>query len=515
VSGRRVGRFGAGALAVLVAACVVSGAAASPGIVIASDEPELVVSPGDELIGSLISIVPPANQPLPDSVVLSVPVGYTLDLPAPRAAAGVLSLSLHDRNASLSFTDVTGDLVAQDPSQYAADACDPGPHAGVWLLSTSVAGSPLSVPVFVDVPTDGSAAYTLRLCPGEAFGTASSPSLDRLVLVLASGPNAPSAAGVYTWSALVTPPGGPAAELRAVLALPQRLTLAARYDAKRRMATLAGTYSVQGKPRAGATISLDVITHNGDKSTDRLDVAQTRTSATGAFTFRAAVKVTSFFRASVQPTADPCEGASPAPGGCLSSTTIGPDPAGARVQIRRASDPRFAPSPADQKRAARIGLTLADLPAGWEAQADIDESCDQPKESDLTISGESSSEFYDLAGDPSTPQIAYAESHVRLFTSAQAARTAFQRETARGAIGCLLRELPEAAHPTLRPRSLPRLGPDVRAFRITVSFQGQSATLDSVFLRRGRALCRLDVSSLNTPTTLTDALVRKIAARMR
>jgi hypothetical protein len=51
--------------------------------------------------------------------------------------------------------DVEGRVVADNPANHPNDECAPGLHGAVWNLNVTVAGSPLTIPLYVDAITAG------------------------------------------------------------------------------------------------------------------------------------------------------------------------------------------------------------------------------------------------------------------------------------------------------------------------------------------------------------------------
>jgi hypothetical protein len=189
-----------------------------------------------------------------------------------------------------------------------ADLCSPGLHAAVWIIQAYVAGHDVEVPVYVDgTGSDlaGVASYTLHACfsgPGANSGM----RLRELAVGLNQGIlKSPAAKGEYVWRALVTPYGADevplasgTSEVQTLVVLPQVLTLAARFDAKRRVVTLSGSLMAGGRPRSDTIVRF--WTGTDAKFSHSASFGFTRTDARGRFTFTKALKKTSWFDAFVR-----------------------------------------------------------------------------------------------------------------------------------------------------------------------------------------------------------------------
>jgi hypothetical protein len=271
----------------------------------------------------------------PVEVVADLPAGYSAAPQAPGAIAGlgiVESASGTGENTSATFATAT--MVASDPSQYASDPCAGGTPVAVWTLSTSIVGLGYALPIFVGHPADDPQGLELRFCPPPLTGPDGKPlatppvPLAAAIFIL-TPLKQPTTTGSYTSHAFFTPAGSTGApnpqgttEARFLRTVPHTLTVKGRYDKTTKDAVLAGRVAQLGKPQARAVV--EYATTSGSSSVIVLGVPkQVRASAAGTFTIRTRITRTTLFVLDVAATTGPCQGASTAPGGCLSETVEG------------------------------------------------------------------------------------------------------------------------------------------------------------------------------------------------
>jgi hypothetical protein len=282
-----------------------------------------------------------AAQPATSSATVYVPSGYALDTSKPAGTElGRVTLRFY---AGKTLVSGVGDLIAADRSLHVADLCSPGLHAAVWIIQAYVAGHDIEVPVYVDgTGSDlaGVASYTLHACFSEP-GANSGMRLTELAVGLNKGLlKSPIAKGEYVWRALVTPYGADevpltsgTSEVQTLVVLPQVLTLAARFDAKRRVVTLSGSLTAGGRARSDTIIRFWAATDA--KFSHSASFGFTRTDARGRFTFTKALKQTAWFDAYVRSYL--YEGCHPALGAapCVLETISPPPDAYRKVVVRR------------------------------------------------------------------------------------------------------------------------------------------------------------------------------------
>jgi hypothetical protein len=290
----------------------------------AASAARVVVSAGSSTLGAATSarIDLDAGDTPAAFAALYVPAGYGVVSGQPTGAT-IGSVASGEAELGGVVEQLTGSLVVRDPASAAADAAAvacgaPGAPAG-WALELATSQGSIAVPVVARPATESFAAFRLDLCFGAAGLTLHSVKLTLPALV-----QNPTAAGVYAWRAVLVPPGsggaGSAVEARSLLAVPVRVSLAGRYDARRQQAVLAGVVTAGGSPLAHATLPL--FATSGGRGGVRS--GSVTTDGAGRFSVRRAVHKRTSFRVSgslraQDVTATSC-GDPIAPGGCVSAT---------------------------------------------------------------------------------------------------------------------------------------------------------------------------------------------------
>jgi hypothetical protein len=256
------------------------------------------------------------------------PPGYGVNLSqAVNTKIGDVSARLILRSGGNAEVDVEGQVVTANPALHTSNQCAPGLHAAVWTLNITVAGTPLTVPIYVDPVTSGPeaafASVKIQLCLAGPIGTPAGAQLLFAFFDVNGVFTNPSNTADRIWRATFTPyvagqptpnPGGTTEGQSLV---PGRVSLTMKSKSlKRGRVTITGRLLVDGRPYRGATIELYVGTRK---------VAQTRTNARGNYTFKRKIKKRTRFGAQVLELSDlalPC----PAPGipgvpqGCQTAT---------------------------------------------------------------------------------------------------------------------------------------------------------------------------------------------------
>lgn len=334
------------AFAVVVAAL----ALATPAL--ADDTQELDVMAWQTAPGKLaeteITVAVPTSVAATAKVTVYAPVGYTADLSAP--AGTDLGLAYSAFSEAGTQKDLNGHVVADDPAKYASDvnaqACAPGTHAAVWTLTLGTSADAQVVHVFVDpaAGTDTSfASYVMQVClaspdvPVAQGGANASAQLVFFDLDLLKTFTNPASTGTFTWRALVTPfvagtstesPGG-TVEVHSIVALPQVVTLKAKYDPKRHRVTLTGRLTGGGAARPGIRIHLGAsITAKGRFA----EVGVAVTNKKGAFAIAGTITQTVYFAAFVAFYAGDCAADSVGSASCVLET-VAPPPPSAIVKV--------------------------------------------------------------------------------------------------------------------------------------------------------------------------------------
>jgi hypothetical protein len=192
-------------------------------------------------------------------ISISVPAGYQETLTqSPGTRIGVVRGTVILRGAADAQVDVSGNVLADDPRKDdyvnpARNRCAPGLHSAVWVLTVTVAGSPVNVPIYVDDVTNvAGVSARITLCLAGPFGTPSGSQLLSAAFSVEGVFRNPSSRAVYTWSGLFTPytPGTPnpnvlgTVEARALVPLPVTVTL--RAIKRGRNITLTGNVALPG-----------------------------------------------------------------------------------------------------------------------------------------------------------------------------------------------------------------------------------------------------------------------------
>jgi hypothetical protein len=458
------------------------------------------------------------KPPLPKKFVIEIPSGYTLDLTAkPGTNIGDVAISIVGVNTP-SFATGLGSLDAKDPKDFLSDpvaqACAPGVHAAVWAVSTSIAGQQVSMTVFAD-PAQAGGGYVLQACPaGLAIADAvSSASISLSGINLVS----PTSPGDYRWRTIVTPQTRSAYELQAVVPLPESVTLKARYDRKRKTATVSGTVVEGGRPvpRAPVVIYGSSGTNGNDDDSD-LDLFEALTNAQGHFTIKARIARTTDFTVSVSPSVGSCARESTASAGCLGARIIPPDDGFTTVWVSVPGGAVRTIRDVDQRRADQAGLAATDLPAGFETTPGGGDAClNFKQESKLTITGESTSpSFYQLDQGDSLSLI-QTRGLTRIYASAKQARQALEHQARASTLRCELKGL-DTNVPPIKALRVPGVSARLRAFRASLSLEGGiAANYDIVFLQRGRSVTLIAFLFLNAPDDLEGRVAAALALRMR
>lgn len=274
----------------------------------------------------------------PARVTVYVPTGF--ELYPDRATGSVIGRAAVysvDYLAGTSISLLEGDIVAGAASSPDAVACAGSAPEAAWIVRLAALGQLLDVPIAVrpagpDAPPG--TAFRLDLCAPDLAGTGGALLPIAALRLSLVGLEPPRAKGVYAWRAVVTPTAPDlrtiladrAYELRAIVPVPHRLTIAGRYDGAKRVAVLHGRLTGAGAARAGVRVIIlrlvRTITPGGVVFRDST-AGSVRTAKDGTFTFRTRLGKTAGFVAYTYETVRSCDGPPLAVGGCLSATTAG------------------------------------------------------------------------------------------------------------------------------------------------------------------------------------------------
>jgi hypothetical protein len=209
---------------------------------------------------------------------------------------------------------ISGTVTARDPAAYVSNPCLPGLHQAVWTIDTSLAGTALSIPIYVDTVTAGPeaafASARMRVCLASPYiappqGAASGASLIVAAFSVAGVFSNPNTRGTYPWNALFIPyqPGtGSLAQTNAAQStsytrLPVQLTVNARKfrQGKRKYARVTACLSEAGQRVRG--VRVNILAGRTAGRTSR--VAFGRTNSRGCLTRTIRLRYrTTFIRAS-------------------------------------------------------------------------------------------------------------------------------------------------------------------------------------------------------------------------
>jgi hypothetical protein len=532
IGGRSLALIGA---AVILVVTLSSAAAATVGSSRAFEGATLTVGSGG--LGSsdvtvdfeLESLLGPGATPgVAASVDLMIPAGYRVNLARrPGARVGVLLGAVESADGEGASTFIAAPIVVDDPARYASDpaaqACAPGEHTALWRMSPKILGRPFELPVAVDaVPQADGTAYTLHFCPLDRPSAAypAGLALESATIDFADSVSAPARVGTYRWSALVTPasPGAlapdPSAtfELRAILELPELLTLHARYEPRLREAILYGSFLSGGHPQAAAPIRLASTGGSGDAVGT---IATVTTKADGTFSLRRPIAQTTTYSAYVPDRVRRCTDASTALGGCRTETVAGSPTVSTFLVLPRKTDPTLQMRLRDRNSARRSVPAPGDV-AGARTAGAPPPPCPgfAPDLHRLVAHGYASSPAL-LSADGRTTFYGTAW----VFAHNDEAASYF-RAVARVAAGrCEGRQFATSWDPhakvTVRSLRWPRIGDESRAYRaLVVSRVSGTATLDVLFARVSRTVITLRVIEAGfRRSDLERFLLRVLAAR--
>jgi hypothetical protein len=222
------------------------------------------------------------------------PLGYQATLTqAPGTKMGTVDATVILRGGGNATADVTGDVVADSPANWApqATACTgTATHEAVWRLDITVAGTPLRVPAFIDHSTGADAAFSsvkIQFCLQGPIGTPAGAQLLDAFFDIQNVFTSPANTADRVWRAVMVPflPGtpqpNPAMTVESQSVVPGRVSFSLKSKSlKRGFVQISGKVLVNGQPNARARVLLYKIT-NLNKA-----FASTRTKRNGTFSLR-------------------------------------------------------------------------------------------------------------------------------------------------------------------------------------------------------------------------------------
>lgn len=244
----------------------------------------------------------------PTAVVsIFVPTGTTLTTSqAPGTTLGKASALLKLHALAGAEVPVEGNVIVAAPGQVPAatqQRCiQTATPLATWLLSVSIAGNAVAVPVFL-VPTSGAltalgpayvrACFTSPYLTVDQGGLAGAPQVVNAEFAV-QGVFSPVAVGAFVAVLIPWTTGTGTPNLAGTIATPAAIAPGAVTAAARTRgagATVTGRVTQAGQPRGGATVTI----FGGARRTGLRSLGRARVTANGAFTFRA--RAGTFFRA--------------------------------------------------------------------------------------------------------------------------------------------------------------------------------------------------------------------------
>lgn len=270
------------------------------GNALAAYNPSLLVAGTSHNVGGggpvVIGVGQDQNDDATGVITIYSPLGYGVTLTqSPGTRIGDLSGIVLIRAVG-ARAEIEGTVTARDPAQYVNNPCSPGLHQAVWTIDTTLAGNPLSIPLYVDRITTGPeaqfASARIRVCLASPYvpppqGAASGASLIVAAFGVTGVFSNPNSRGTYPWNALFIPytPGtaslnpGNAAQSTAYTRLPVVLSVRARKirRGKRRFARVTACLTESGQAVRG--VRVNVLAGRTARRTGR--VARPRTNRRG------------------------------------------------------------------------------------------------------------------------------------------------------------------------------------------------------------------------------------------
>ena len=282
-------------LALVVSAAAVSLAFTSSAW--ASYSPSLTVTASNNKPGAATSLLlghvqSPADDPTAKDTIYA-PLGYGVNLSqAPGTKIGDVSARLILRNGGNAEVEVDGSVVADNPANHPNDQCAPGLHQAVWNLNVTVAGTPLTVPLYVDAVTAGPeaafASAKIQFCLAGPIGTPAGAQLELAFFDVNGVFSNPANTSDRIWRATFTPyvagtpqpnPAG-TTEGQAVVPGQVGLTMATK-SLKHGVVIVSGRLTVDGQPFGGGLVEL----YKGSKR-----IGKAKTKANGKYSIRIKIK---------------------------------------------------------------------------------------------------------------------------------------------------------------------------------------------------------------------------------
>jgi hypothetical protein len=288
----RLIRLGLVAAGVLVSLAFTGSALASyaPSLTVTSS----VNAPGKPTSLLLGHIQSAADDPTAKDTIYA-PLGYGVNLSqAPGTKIGDVSARLILRSGGNAEVDVDGRVVADNPANHPNDPCAPGLHQAVWNLNITVAGTPLTVPLYVDAITAGPeaafASAKVQLCLAGPIGTPAGAQLEFAFFDVNGVFTTPSSTSDHVWHATFTPyvagtpQPNPAGTTEGQAVVPGRVGLTMKTKSlKRGVVIVSGRLLVDGQAFGGALVELY-------KPGSSKRIGKARTTRRGNYSIRIKIK---------------------------------------------------------------------------------------------------------------------------------------------------------------------------------------------------------------------------------
>lgn len=255
----------------------------------------LTTTPGKPTTMALVHAQAVFDDPTAKDTIY-VPLGYQLNLSqAAGMTIGSVSALVILRDGGDAQVEVKGTVTVDSPANYppASNSCTPGQsHEAVWKLNVTIAGTPLTVPVYVDHVTVGPeaafASAKLQLCLAGPIGTPAGAQLLLAEFVVRGVFTNPMTVGYHVWRATFTPyvPGtrnpNPAGTVEGQAFVPSSVALTITVKRlKHGVVVIQGRLMAQGRPVPAAYVDL----YRGPKN-----VGTKKTNRSGRFSFRKRIK---------------------------------------------------------------------------------------------------------------------------------------------------------------------------------------------------------------------------------
>ena len=269
------------------------------GSALASYSPSLtatssVNAPGKPTSILLGHIQSAADDPTAKDTIYA-PLGYGVNLSQPAGTKiGDVSARLILRGGGNAEVDVDGTVVADNPANHPNDQCAPGLHGAVWNLNVTVAGTPLTVPLYVDAVTAGPeaafASAKIQLCLAGPIGTPAGAQLEFAFFDVNGVFTTPSSTTDHVWHATFTPyvagtpQPNPAGTTEGQAVVPGRVSLTMTTKSlKHGVVIVSGQLRVDGRSFGGALVELY-------KPGSSKRIGKARTKGNGKYAIRIKIK---------------------------------------------------------------------------------------------------------------------------------------------------------------------------------------------------------------------------------